>query len=842
MVDFRKVTGENVDKKIINPIDLYDSLDRKTTKGELRPAQRKILKKWFQESKNKKDVIIKLHTGQGKTLIGLMILQSKLNENPGKALYLCPDKYLVEQTCIEAENFGIKYSKIDTNGNIPNDFSFGKSILITTVQKLFNGLSKFHIGHKSTPVDYIVMDDAHLSIDIIKNAFKIEIPYKDDKYEKIYQKFIDIFMEDLKKQGLGTFEDIMNNNPNSFLPVPYWAWRDKIGQVIKVLSRNSEKENILFAWPLIKDSLDKCQCIIGNKSIEIFPYNIPIHHFKSFTDASHRIFMSATIHNDSFFVKSLGLDKETVLNPLSLSKEKWSGEKMVLIPNLIDPELIRDKIIPSFAKTEAGINVVVLTPSYNKSNDWGKNGGIITNKNNIIKNIKLFKNKRYKNALVIANRYDGIDLPDDTCRLLIIDSKPFSESLENLYQEKILSNSEIINIKTAQKIEQGLGRSVRGKKDYSAIMILGLKLINHIKNPKTLKYFSNQTRKQIEIGEKIVSLAQEDLNSNDESISIIHDLFNKLIYRDEGWKNYYQQEMDGIKHIEINSKLIDRLEYENKASNYFELGEYVSAKDTIQDLIDECQNLTTDEVGYYLQLMATYCYAISKQDSTEYQNAAYKKNRALLIPKTGSEISRLDQINVTRIENIKNYVENFESNEHLRISISAVLESLSFGVDHNDFENSLENLGKALGFISDRPERDSKDGPDNLWKINSNNYIVFECKNEVLTTRKTIYKSESGQINDANIWFEQNYKTNNYKSILIIPTIKLHHNAVLDEKSEIMNVEKLDAFKNNIKSFFNEFLTLDLNDINATSIKHFLKVHNLTENNILNDYSVSAVN
>ena len=32
-----------------------------------------------------------------------------------------------------------------------------------------------------------------------------------------------------------------------------------------------------------------------------------------------------------------------------------------------------------------------------------------------------------KKTLVLVNRYDGIDLPDNTCRILIFDGKPYSE-------------------------------------------------------------------------------------------------------------------------------------------------------------------------------------------------------------------------------------------------------------------------------------------------------------------------------------------------------------------------------------------------------------------------------
>ncbi|WP_293062052.1 DEAD/DEAH box helicase family protein [Okeania sp. SIO2B3] len=112
MVDFKKKLGVKSIQKKVNPIEIYDQLDRKSETGPLRPVQIEILQEWWSNRKEDQDLILKLHTGQGKTLIGLLILQSRLNQNKGSCLYVCPNKYLVEQTALEAEKFGIGYVTI----------------------------------------------------------------------------------------------------------------------------------------------------------------------------------------------------------------------------------------------------------------------------------------------------------------------------------------------------------------------------------------------------------------------------------------------------------------------------------------------------------------------------------------------------------------------------------------------------------------------------------------------------------------------------------------------------------------------------------------------------------
>ena len=113
MVDFRKRLGIKQIEKKINPVEIYDSLDRRSVTGPLRPAQEDVLTTWYKNRRNDRDLIVKLHTGEGKTLIGLLILQSKINSGDGPCIFICPNIYLVEQACLEAEKFGVPFCVIE---------------------------------------------------------------------------------------------------------------------------------------------------------------------------------------------------------------------------------------------------------------------------------------------------------------------------------------------------------------------------------------------------------------------------------------------------------------------------------------------------------------------------------------------------------------------------------------------------------------------------------------------------------------------------------------------------------------------------------------------------------
>jgi replicative superfamily II helicase len=137
LVDFRKHLGKQSSAKSPDPIEIYKSLDRSSDKGDLRPLQSTVLREWHSKRRSDRDVILKVHTGQGKTLLGLLMLQAKLNEGRGPALYLCPNHFLVNQTMEQSRQFGIQC--ITAKGELPDSFLQSRTILVTVIDKLFNG-------------------------------------------------------------------------------------------------------------------------------------------------------------------------------------------------------------------------------------------------------------------------------------------------------------------------------------------------------------------------------------------------------------------------------------------------------------------------------------------------------------------------------------------------------------------------------------------------------------------------------------------------------------------------------------------------------------------------------
>lgn len=833
MVDFKKKLDAAKIEKKINPIEIYDSLDRRSIAGPLRPAQKKILEEWFNASVNNKDLIIKLHTGEGKTLIGLLILQSKINAEKGPCLFVCPNIYLVQQVIKDAKKFGVPYCVIEQDGSLPNDFIDGRKILITHVQKVFNGKTIFGLGNDYFHVENVILDDSHACIDSIKGTFTIEVK----RDHKAYQEILELFRDALPEQGEGTFLEILNGEYDSFLPIPYWNWFEKSSEILEILTKYKEEKSFLFAWPFVKDNIKGCQAYISGNSLEITPIHIPIEKFSSFNNANQRILMSATTQDDSFFIKGLGFSLEAIKNPLQNPTQIWSGEKMLVIPSLIDDNLDRVTMINVFAKkSPKKYGVVALTPSFPKSELYRTLGSVVPQSSEIVKAVTNLKKGNFNETIVFANRYDGIDLPDETCRILILDGLPFFNSLADRYEENNRLGSDFSNIKIAQKIEQGLGRSVRGEKDYCLILIIGADLIKFIKSSRTKKYFSLQTQKQIEIGMEIAQMASDEISEKNKPFEVVKSLMKQSLQRDEGWKEYYREEMNKIVAQNSQSKIYDILTLERKAAVASYSEQYEKATEFIQTIVDKyC--IDENEKAWYMQIKARYQYFISKSDSNAFQKSAFLKNRELLKPSEGITYEKLNFMNENRIKRIQEWLKIHKSFEELMLSVEGVLSNLEFGISADKFEPALKDLGIMLGFISERPDKEIKKGPDNLWCGVSNEFFLFECKSEVNIDRNDINKHEVSQMNSHCGWFESQYGESQVKRIMIIPTKNVSYHADFTHKVEIMRRGKLKSLRTNVKAFFKEFNKYEISSVSNDKIQELINLHKLDIDSLKNDYS-----
>jgi replicative superfamily II helicase len=835
VVDFGKHIKKPPTDRPTNPVEIYERLDRLSDTGPLRPAQEYVLTEWHARRRAERDLIVKLHTGQGKTLVGLLMLQSRLHEGIGSALYLCPNKFLVDQTCLQAQRFGIPVTNGNTVDDLPQAFLNGKEIYVCTIQKLFNGLTKFGLKAESIPLGTVMMDDCHACIDSIKQACSITLKAGTTAYNELLR----LFASDLRDQGAGTFNDIQAGEYDALLPGPYWAWIDRRDEATTILGRNRQDDSIKFVWPVLRNMLDKRCCVVSGSWMEISPYVSPLQQFGSFYNAKYRMFMSATVTDDSFLVKGLRLSAGTIAKPLIYPKEKWFGEKMILIPSLIDSETGREKIVSAPAKPVENrqYGIVGLCPSKKKAELWSNAGADVAERGNLVDAVQRLLNGQYDQALCVVNRYDGIDLPDKHCRILILDSKPFSGGLIDRHTESCRPSSEVTAQRMARMIEQGIGRGVRGEKDYCAVILVGGDLVRAVQQNAVKKFYSSQTRKQIEIGIEIAQSSEDDVQQGLPGLFVTQDCVKKLLSRDAGWKDYYADRMSEVTLEMPNQEMLNLYAVELQAETKAEEGRYVEASDLLQAMLDKTPDMPQEDRGWYTQEMARLLYRHSKVESATMQNAAHKKNRYLLKPKEGMVFKKLEPLSQQRVANIIKWVQQSKDFQDLMMRVHAILSDLRFGVEADTFEQAFDDLGQSLGFAAERPDREWGQGPDNLWCLKSDQYLLVECKNQVKGDREEIAKTETGQMNNSFAWFTEKYPGAKVACVMVVPTKKVGQAAGFNMDVTVIRESNLKKLGRNVQKFFQEFSAADFMDLDQKTVQRWLTAHDLETEQIVRNYT-----
>ena len=169
-IDF-SVMLDDSSEVALHPRDIFLTLNRDRSFSFPRDIQTEVLNRWF-EARDNLDNVIKLNVGSGKTLVGLLLLQSSLNENKGPALYVSPDNQLSQQVMQEAKALGIEV----TDDPRDTDYAAGEKICVVNVYKLFNGKSVFGVRTSKINIGTIVIDDAHACVSNITQQFRIGLP------------------------------------------------------------------------------------------------------------------------------------------------------------------------------------------------------------------------------------------------------------------------------------------------------------------------------------------------------------------------------------------------------------------------------------------------------------------------------------------------------------------------------------------------------------------------------------------------------------------------------------------------------------------------------------------
>jgi hypothetical protein len=826
-IDFAKLSGPPAADRETHPRAIWAALSSRITRFEyLRDVQREVFDKWF-EQRNKPDLVVKMNTGNGKTVVGLLLLKSSLNEGLGPAAYLTPDTYLAEQVLETAKNLGIAVS------NDPRDSAViqGQAILVSTVHTLFNGRSKFGVGTEGRKIRLgsILIDDAHACLSAVEQQFELRIPSTHAAYKKLR----DLTDASLARQYPVGLLDLKDGDTTAALMVPPWDWFDLGAGATAILHDHREDDELKWEWPLVKNVIPLCRCVFTADEAQLKPPLPPIDQIPSFVQAKRRIYLTATLADDSVLVTHFGADADSVRKPITPSTADDIGERMILIPQEFRPDWTEDAIREYLVELAAKTNVVVIVPSVRRSKWWEADAKAVLTISNLQSGIATLKGSK-SGLTVLIGKYDGVDLPDDACRVLVIDGLPEAYSGMDRVESAALDDTWAMSGRQLQRIEQGMGRGIRSRNDYSVVILMGNKLVRRLHDPAATHYFSPATRVQLAFS-KIIT---EQLKSG--TVQDFKDVVNQCLDRDQGWVDASRDALIGVAYGE--GSVTQTAKPQRQAFDLASQQRYQEAADAQQQAINAMKS-DAQTRGWLKQQKGAYLHPVNPLAAQNLQISALDDNRALLKPNQGIAYVRLKGKAGEQAAESAGFLSSmYSSPTDLLIGINGILADLIFDpapTTVEPFEQALAHLGEHLGFASQRPEKNFRRGPDILWQIGGSEYAVIEAKNNVVTD--FIRKHDMGQLSVSMSWFEDQYEQpSTALPVLFHRSNKPAFDAFAPQGTRIVTVGGLERLKAAVRAWAMA-LASDGTFDNPDRVGQQLMTHNLQGRQALLRYAVGTV-
>ncbi|MEP5623195.1 MAG: DEAD/DEAH box helicase, partial [Hyphomicrobiales bacterium] len=733
---------------------------------------------------------LELPTGSGKTLVGLLIGEFRRVTEGKRVLYLCPTNQLVQQVCEQAKR---KYA-IDARpfvGSIPtytvsnkSAFQTGEAIAVSTYSALFNTNPFF-----KNP-NLIILDDAHAAENYIAKNWSVVIDRVTHK--QIYHGLLDILSCEIAQSQIQRFRSDERGDPNNsrIEKIPLTSQHQLRDIISPFLCEQTENNKLSYPWSLIQDHLHACHIYVGYNSILIRPLVPPTMTHLPFAEAEQRVYMSATLGLGGDLERITGVKKIHRL-PIPRGWDRQGiGRRFFVFPELSLPKAQVNSLVKQFADL-AG-RTLVLVPSEKMAEKY----------------LKLFKDRETFNAqsiesskdkfvesesgvAILANRYDGIDLSDEDCRLLIIEGLPKAGNLQELFFQSRLASSIVLHDRIRTRIVQAVGRCTRNATDYAAVCVIGDDFSDWLIINEKRSLFHPELQGELKSGAE----QSGDFTAND----LLENL-KLFLKHGEEWREVESQIRDHRNESEqlpfpgqkeLMSTVAFEVDYQYSLWN----GDYEKCAALAQKI---CSMLGGDELkgfrGLWYYLAASACENAHKElGRSEYESTALdlynrasqclpalgwlrtKSQQAQSNTAANAELDPFLESNIERIEALFD-MNSYANPSRFESDAKSIQDGLKQGMSSDAFEESFLRVGAMLGF--DALNSSSQAAPDPWWISNDSLCLVSELKSRV-DPANPISVTHARQAASHLSWIQEQYSLdeNAIRVVMITPAKSVHQEA-----------------------------------------------------------------
>ncbi len=736
--DFAKTTGP------ADPETLFHNLRGRAPEiKHLWSHQADLLRAYHKQCGNARDVAIELPTGSGKTLVGLLIAEWRRQSLGARVAYLCPTRQLARQVGTQARDYGIQaHVLVGKQRDYPpqqfSEYQSSRAIAITTYSAIFN------INPRIKDAQTLILDDAHAGENFMVSMWSVEISRS--AIPDTYHSLAELFRDEIESGIYADITDRSEWNPTKaglIELISSTAIRKHIDAIRDLLDANLEEETSpWYAWNVVKSHLAACNFFISWDSILIRPFIPPTQTHPPFEQASQRVYMSATLGAGGELERITGV-KSIKRLPLPAGWDKrGSGRRLFLIPELAmsNEEMIEvvKNAVQSFDRS------LILVPSRHDSdssgvvNTIGRLGMNILQAPDIEDSIEPFLTSN--NTVLLLSRYDGLDLPDEACRLLVFGGLPSGTNLQERFLWSKIAAFSLLRDRVITRFTQGVGRCTRSDNDYAVVLVIGRRLVDFFLKNENRRILNPELQAELEFGIE---------NSREKSAEDFEDLWKAFLSRGDDWneaesailalRDSLSRHDDPISR-QLNSVVSNEVTYL-----------YAMWSNDLDGALEHARKVADALAGddtkayrawwYYLSAEAAMALYETTGNET-YQNTA----RDLLKRASGccigvswfarlrrsfvsaEEMPEMDEITAVAVESIRGRLAEWGAvGRRFEQSLNQIAENLQ-STEHKAFHQGLKELGEMIGFYAELPEGDA--APDCIWSIGTSVYVVHEAKSE----------------------------------------------------------------------------------------------------------------
>ncbi len=764
-----------------DPETLFHNLrERASDIKHLWSHQADLLRAYHQKCLDARDIAVELPTGSGKTLVGLLIAEWRRQSFGDRVSYLCPTRQLAKQVGSQARDYGIKaHVLVGRQSNYSpqefSDYQSSRAIAITTYSGIFN------INPRIEDAQTLILDDAHAGENFMSSMWSVEISRS--TVPATYNALVELLRNELDS---GFYSDISYNTDWDITK----ANEIKLIAGTSILRHRDAIRNLLdekleentppwYAWNAIKDHFAACNFFISWDSILIRPFLPPTQIHAPFERATQRIYMSATLGAGGELERITGVRSIKRL-PLPAGWDKrGSGRRLFLIPEITMPNEEMIEVVEEAVKELQ--RSLILVPGQYDSEGTKLINTIEQLEMNILRatdiedSIAPFLNG--KNVALILSRYDGLDLPDDVCRLLIFGGLPNGTNLQERFLWSRISASSLLRDRVITRFAQGVGRCTRSDNDYAIVFVIGRFLVDFLLKSENRRILNPELQAELEFGIR---------NSRGKTTEDFRELWKAFLSKNDDWKNAevailalrdsFSRHADPIS-CRLNSVVADEVSYLYAMWTENFPSALVHAR-KVADALGGDETKAYRAWWYYLSAEVALALHETTGDENYQDTASDLLERASKCCAGVSWFVRLRQSFSSDVETSQNAVLAAVAVETIRglltdwgvvgnrfeQRLSEIEENLQ-ATKHKTFHQGLKGLGEMLGFHAEIPKGNA--APDCIWSIENLIHVLHEAKSEH-TPDDPIGANDIRQAQSHENWVRDNRTCENNTKILCL--------------------------------------------------------------------------